>query len=426
MLRRVPASGGTVPAAFLCLLGRQCPTRPISFDLRIMVPYEHIVSDEHLVAYCERLAHCPRIGFDTEFVSEDTFRPELCLVQVASDEGYAIIDPYKADVRPFWELLAKPNIETIVHAGREEYRFLQFAIQQRATSWFDVQIAAGMIGLEYPASYGSLVSKLTGKVLGKGETRTDWRKRPLTPGQLDYAIQDVVHLFPLRDKIEKKLQAMGRAEWLVDELDMWQEKIDDESRHERWRRVSGISQLPPRGLAIAREVWRWREQEAGSKNRPAKRVLRDDLLVEIARRKLASPEQILSIRGMERRNIQRSIEEIVEAVNKGLALPESECPNRGKASRPPLKLVGQFLAAALSSVCRDSNVAPSLVGGAEAVRDLVAHHLNLTSADDEPPALASGWRAELVGRALAEVLEGKKAIQVVDPTSEQPLRFVDL
>lgn len=391
-----------------------------------MVRYEQIETDKQLDELCERLRTCHRIAFDTEFVSEDTYRPELCLVQVASEAGYAIIDPQGLDITPFWQLLLEPGMETICHAGREEYRFLKEATGSRAHHWYDVQIAAGMVGREFPASYGSLVSRLLGKSLPKGETRTDWRKRPLTSRQLDYAVQDVVHLFPLRDKLGKQLADLGREAWLEEELNAWQDKLDSEEQRDRWRRVSGISQLSPRGLAIVREVWRWREQEAQALNRPPKRVLRDDLMVEMAKRQLSSPDQLRSVRGMERRSLQKSFKEIAAAVQRGLALPDKDCPKRANSKRPPLTLLGQFLASALSSVCRDANVAPSLVGGAEAVRDLVAQQLDVASRDAQPALLASGWRGELVGHALTQVLEGKKAICVDDPLSEQPLKFVDL
>ncbi|HIF30089.1 MAG: HRDC domain-containing protein [Pirellulaceae bacterium] len=391
-----------------------------------MVHYEHIDSDEQLAVYCKKLAQCDRVAFDTEFVSEDTYRPELCLVQVASDVGLAIIDPLCLDIRSFWQVLLQQDIETTVHAGREEYRFLRFATDAHPSQWYDVQIAAGMIGCDYPASYASLVSKLLGQTIPKGETRTDWRKRPLSKRQLDYAAKDVVYLFPLRDAIGKKLEQLNRSTWNLEELDRWQRQQDEDAVTERWRRVSSISQLSPRGLAIAREIWRWRESEAKSRNQPPKRVLRDDLIVEIARRELASPDQVRAIRGMERRGLQKAVGAIADAVNKGLAVPKDDCPVRGKSSRPPLTLIGQFLATALSSVCRDAKVAPSLVGGAEAVRDLVAYQLNVAKSNTVVPSLASGWRADLVGNALTEVLEGKKAIKVDEALSDQPLSFVDL
>src|SRR5207244_2461404 len=145
------------------------------------------------------------IAFDTEFVSEDSYRPDLCLVQVAAAGKLAVIDPHAVeDLAPFWNLLAAEGHETIVHAGREEFRFCRRAIGRRPARLFDIQLAAALIGLEYPAAYGTLISRLLGQRLGKGETRTDWRKRPLTPVQLEYALQDVIYLEPLRDLIHER------------------------------------------------------------------------------------------------------------------------------------------------------------------------------------------------------------------------------
>ena len=136
--------------------------------------YANIISDQDLRDYCEIIADAQIVAFDTEFVSEDTYQPELCLVQVAAEGRLAIIDPYAVqDLTPFWNLLARPGRETLVHAGREEYRFIRRAIEARPQGWFDVQIAAGLVGLEYPASYGTLAYKLLGKSIDKGETRTD-------------------------------------------------------------------------------------------------------------------------------------------------------------------------------------------------------------------------------------------------------------
>ena len=136
--------------------------------------YEHITSDTQLVNFCDKIRNAPLIGFDTEFVSEDTFQPQLCLVQVATDECRAVIDPLTiGDIRPFWNLLAAPNHETIVHAGREELRFCMRAIGQCPHQIFDLQIAAGFVGLEYPAAYSTLIQRILKKSLSKGETRTD-------------------------------------------------------------------------------------------------------------------------------------------------------------------------------------------------------------------------------------------------------------
>src|SRR5262249_16833962 len=184
----------------------------------------------------------------------------------------AVIDPLEIeDVKPFWDLLARDQHETIVHSGREEFRFCRHAIGKRPAQLFDIQLAAGLIGMEYPAAYSSLVSKLLGKALAKGETRTDWRRRPLSEHQMEYALQDVVHLAPARNAIYRKLEKLHRESWLTAEMEIWQSDVEAFEVSERWRRVSGIAGLSMRQLAIVRELWLWRDGEAERRNWPPKR-----------------------------------------------------------------------------------------------------------------------------------------------------------
>jgi len=388
------------------------------------VQYDHILTDDHLREYCATLADAKCIAFDTEFVSEDTYRPDLCLIQVAADGKLAIIDPKACnDVTPFWEALAAPGHETIAHAGREELRFSLTAIQRPPNQLVDVQIAAGLIGLEYPAAYGTLIYKLLGKSLAKGETRTDWRKRPLSPQQLDYALLDVLYLEEIRNKLISRLEELNRRSWLDDELRVWTEGIETAEKEERWRRVSGASNLGRRALATVRELWRWRESEAQRRNSPPKRVLRDDLLVELSRRGTSDETRIRALRGMERSGLRKYIPELADAIKVAQALSDEECPARNQRKpSPQLNLLGQFLASALSGICREAEVAPSLVGSGQDVRNLIASRLGSSDAAD-PPHLASGWRAEVVGRKIDDLLEGKLAIAIADPKAEQPLLF---
>ena len=183
------------------------------------MPHLDITTDEQLRDYCPRLAEATSIGFDTEFVSEHTYRPRLCLVQVVADGQAAMIDAMTIeDMTPFWEAIAQPGHETIVHAGRGEVEFCLHAVGRPPAGLVDVQIAAGLVGIEYPAGYGSLISKLLGVSPGKHETRTDWRRRPLSRRQIEYAIEDVLYLPPLRDKLVERLESLGRLDWLREEM----------------------------------------------------------------------------------------------------------------------------------------------------------------------------------------------------------------
>jgi ribonuclease D len=389
------------------------------------VDYDHITTDRQLKDFCRELADAPSIAFDTEFVSEHSYRPELCLIQVAAADRMAVIDPQSiSDVTPFWELLAKPGHDTLVHAGREELLFCLSAVGTPPCQLFDVQIAAGLVGHEYPAGYGSLLFKLLGTRLHKGETRTDWRRRPLSAGQINYALDDVRYLAPLAEALRKRLAELNRLSWLDGEMQSWQDDVRATRSDERWWRVSGINGLSRRHLAIVRELWRWREQESEKRDSPPRRVLRDDLIVEIAKRKSADVKQIRQLRGMERRDLDRVLPQLAAAVKRGLDLPDSECPAPAQREAPAqFNVLSQFLSTALAGICRANELAPSIVGTSSDVRELVAYRLGLGSANGEPPLLGRGWRAEVVGRMIDDLLAGKLAVRVGDPLADEPLVF---
>lgn len=389
--------------------------------------YEDITTDQQLEKLCKDLTGASWIAFDTEFVSERTYRPKLCLVQVAADgDILAVIDSLAVnDMTPFWEMLATGDHETIAHAGREEFLFCQRAIDKRPSQLVDIQLAAGMAGFEYPAGYGSLVSKLLRQRVAKGETRTDWERRPLTSRQIEYALADVTHLKQMWDLLSKKLAGFDRLPWFREEMIAWQDRLSDAAQQQRWRRTSGINSLSERGLAILRELWIWRDDEASRRDRPPKRMLRDDLMIEIARRGSPDVKQIGATRGMERGDLRRLLPTFSACVERALALSDDELPNRGPREKAPqLTLLCQFLTSALNSVCRSAQIAPSIVGTVADVREMAINRLNLRKEPaEEPPALSNGWRAEIVGNLFDALLSGKTAIRIGDPLSDHPLVF---
>jgi ribonuclease D len=388
--------------------------------------YDYITSGQHLRDFCESIAPSSVVAFDTEFVSEDSFQPHLCLIQLAAGGRLAIIDPFEcSELEPLWDLVTSPNHETLVHAGREEFRFVWRFSGKAPPRWFDVQIAAGLIGMEYPASYGTLSSRLLGKSIDKHETRTDWRRRPLSQRQLEYALLDVADLQAIRDALYARLRELGRLAWLENELADWQRDLIEFETGERWRRMSGISNLSPRSLAAVRELVDWRDTEAQRRDQPARRVLRDDLLIEVAKRLTADPARIRAVRGMERGDLQRFLPRIAQCVERALKLKEHELPRlTRRSSRPQLNVLGQFLSTALGSICRSAQVSPSLVGTAQDVRDLIAYRLNLGGFENgEVPLLARGWRAEVVGQVIDHLLAGDVAVRIADPLNDEPLVF---
>lgn len=387
--------------------------------------YQNITTDDQLREYCRELAEAESIAFDTEFVSEHTYRPVLCLVQVAAGEQLAVIDAVAIDdLSPFWKAVAEEGHQTIVHAGRSEMEFCLQAAGRRPARLFDVQIAAGLVGLEYPASYNTLVVRLLGKTSGRHETRTDWRRRPLSKRQIEYALDDVRWLHPIRDMLQAKLSKLDRLGWFQEEIDAWQDKIEHALSRDRWRRVSGNSGLDERTMAIVRELWKWREAEAQRRNQPVRRVLRDDLIIELAKRRTADVKRISAVRGLERGDLQRRLGEIAACIRRALDLPEEQCPKAVcRQRKPKLSVLGQFLFAALSSVCRRGKLAPNMVGTPGDIRELIAYRTGQADPGGGKPRLARGWRAEFVGRLFDDLLAGKTAIRIKDPTSDHPLVF---
>jgi len=392
------------------------------------VDYQRITTAEGLASLCDEIAQSDRVGFDTEFVSEDTFRPELCLVQVITERGMSVVDPQLVkDMNPFWRALADGEHVTIAHAAREELNFSLTAIDRVPKNLFDTQIASAFCSNEYPAAYASVVTRILGKRAEKGEQRTDWRRRPLTDAQINYALEDVRHLFALHDKIIANIDQLGRTSWHEEETASFVEEVIAARTRQRWRRVSGIGSLGPRNLAIVRELWLWRQQEAERRDVPAKRVLRDDLLVELAKRKTSSPEKIRAVRGMNYRSVKDSINDLASCVERGLEASLDDLKSSPSKSMPSqLNLLGQVLVPAITSVCRRAKLATSMACTATNVREMIAHQLGFgRTKEAELPVLARGWRSELIGSLIDDLLSGRKSIHIDDPRSEHPLELVE-
>ena len=366
------------------------------------------------------------IAFDTEFVSEHSYRPDLCLIQVATRDVVGVIDPKAIrDITPFWERITSSNVEVIVHAAREEFRFCKRESGKRPSKLFDVQIAAGMVGIEFPAAYSTLIQKILQETLPKGETRTDWRKRPLTDKQIEYGQKDVLYLHQLYDWSKQQLIEMKRLDWFYDEMELQQGKFENQDSEFAWTRLSGLNSLRGSELAIAKELWFWREREAERRDCPVRRVLRDDLITELAKRKSFDENRIKSIRGMERRDIAAHISSISDVIKESVNLPKPKMPySPNRSQNQKLNLIGQFMNAVLAGIGKNHGLASAIVGNSNDVKDFIAHELNLNKNSKEP-ALNLGWRAEIIGSRLRDVLRGKTAIRITDALGDNPISFDD-
>jgi ribonuclease D len=383
-----------------------------------------VSTPEELAACCVHLAAAPCLGFDTEFVGEETYHPRLCLIQAATPEGLFLIDPLSVGpLDAFWKLVVEPDRVVVVHAGREEVRLCRLWAGQAPGGFFDLQLAAGLVGFNYPLGHGPLVGQVLGVRLAKGETLTEWRDRPLTPEQIQYAFDDVRYLIPLWKKLSVRLEKLGRAAWAREEFGRLARAAAPELsiENERWRKLRGLGALDRRRLAVVRAIYTWREETAARLNRPARTVVRDDLIIEIARRNPTRERDLLTVRGLPKRDL----EAIVRVVTTARELPLEECPDPAERDQDPpqVLLTASLLTAVLGDVCARMRLAPNLAASSQDVKRLVRARF-AGAPPPEDSALTQGWRAEHLLPELSAVLEGRRAVSVADVRAEAPFAYV--
>lgn len=386
-----------------------------------------IVQQSELVALCDQIQDAGIVAFDTEFVSEFTYRPELSLLQFSFEGRTVAVDPYEVDdLTPWWDIMTDDTTTVIVHGGREEVRFCRHFSGKKPQKLIDLQIAEGLRSRSFPISYTALVARVLGEKAGSKETRTDWRRRPLTDQQIKYALDDVKYVLRIWKIQEKELTDLGRLEWAQAEFQRMIDEVDSEFHRENWRRVSGLHKLKPRELAIVRELFDWRDEVGQDKNQPVRRILRDDLLIELAKRKPKTPQDLTATRDLNRKNMFKLAPQVIQRIEKALQLPNDQLPqleeNPNTQQNQDEQVIGKLLGIALANRCAEMNVSQTLVGTTSDLRHLVRYHVYREQSDDRP-RLMTGWRAEVCGDLLTDVLDGKISMRVADPESDHPLHF---
>jgi ribonuclease D len=386
-----------------------------------------ITEQDEFEDLCRHIREAGRAAFDTEFVSEDTYRPELCLLQFATHEQCAAADPLRlSDLGSWWDIMCDDRTEIIVHGGQAEIRFCLTASGRPPRKLADVQLAEGLRSRSYPLAYSALLSRVLGIRVHSKETRTEWRRRPLSEKQIEYALDDVRHILEIWQRQRASLKSLGRLEWAEAEFGRLIAEAQAELARSGWERLPGVHKLSGRELAVARELCAWRTQVADARNQPVRRMLRDDLIIELARRHPLTEKELLATRDMQRSNYRRAVPELLKCIERGLAVPEAELPvvpdGDTADRRGDEHVVGQLLGLALANRCAEINVARPLVATSADLRHLVRWHV-FGEKEGPPPRLTEGWRAQVCGELLEAVLDGKIAIRVADPESDHPLIF---
>ncbi len=367
-------------------------------------------------ASCARSAG--RFGIDTEFMSEGRYRALLCLVQIAVDDPqdgedpriYLIDSLEDVDVTPLAQLLADPAIEVVLHAGRQDVAILRRAWQTELNNIFDTQIAAGFAGASAQSGYGNLLGAVLGQRVGKTASYTRWDARPLTAEQLGYAAEDVAHLLQLADEIERRLVASGRLEWAREECRRLESATDERDPDTAWERLPRVGQLDPRSRAVARELAAWRERTAQDADRPVGSIVADPALVELAKRRPSSLGAMEQIRGLHPPTIKRRGQAILDAIARGreaAPIPRDEARGRSDPSDAPLIALAEAL---LRARALEAGLAYELIASRAELEQIVGASRR---GDPEPDVRTlTGWRQELVGDDLRDLLAGRRAVSV--------------
>jgi ribonuclease D len=360
-----------------------------------------------LAELCDELTKEPFVALDTEFMRDRTYFPKLCLVQVAGATRHAAIDPLAEglDLAPLLALMTNPAVVKVFHAARQDVEIFYHLGGAIPMPLFDTQLAAMVCGYGEEVGYETLVARLAKARIDKSSRFTDWSRRPLSKQQLDYALADVIHLRVIYQSLEAQLRQTGRSEWVAQELaGLTDPHTYEQPPEDAWRRIK-VRSREPRFLAIVQALAAWREREAQRRDLPRNRVLRDDLMLELAANRPRSTDDIARLR---RISLDRaSAVAVVAAVRAALELPEALLP----AVEPPPKLprgiapLVELLRVLLKFQCEEHHVAQRLVA--------TTADLEAIAAFDAPdvPALR-GWRLEVFGHAALRLKQGELGLAV--------------
>ncbi|MFV0645418.1 MAG: ribonuclease D [Sphingomonadaceae bacterium] len=376
-----------------------------------MIIHDLITTSEPLAELCERLSRSDFVTVDTEFMRENTYWPELCLVQIANTEEAAAIDPMAEglDLAPLLDLLVEnEDVLKVFHAGGQDVEIVFNLTGKTPHPIFDTQIAMMAISQSEQIGYANLVESWLGIQIDKGARFTDWSRRPLTERQIEYAIGDVTHLALIFPKILDRLVETGRGEWLNAEM----EKLANPANYQNdpsqaWRKIRQAGRNP-QVLGRLKALAEWREKEAQHKDIPRGRIMRDETLADIASHPPRKQADLTRVRGLSAAWKDNDIgKRMMKTVNNAQPLDKSEMPDKNRRGAPLGKqgaLVADLLKLLLKIRAREIDVAPRLLTRSDELESLAAGLRNVS--------VLEGWRYDVFGRDALELVEGKLAFAV--------------
>lgn len=376
-----------------------------------------ITTADELAELVRHVREAGSFAFDTEFIGEETYYPWICLVQIGTADRVALVDPLPGpdrdalDLTPVWELIVDPAVETIVHAGAQDLEPAARLLGRAPANIFDTQIAAGFVGRPYPLGLRRLVQELAGIRLGKALTFTQWDRRPLSDVHLRYATDDVRYLPAAREALRAELEAYGHTAWAaaecatLSELDRY--GFDPDSRVAK---LVGNRSLKPRTVAALREILILRDEIARCEDTPPRTVLKDDVVLRVAKEHVKSVDRLLAIKGLPRPFAERHGRAVIEATARAMEGPP---PKRAEYQLPEERPIDSVRIDSLwslaSTFALGRGVAPALLGNRRRVAEL--YFARRAGRTPEGP-LVEGWRDEIGGSVLCQMMSGEDRVVV--------------
>ena len=355
-----------------------------------------ITQGQDLETLARHLLHAPAVALDTEFMRERTYRAELCLLQIADATGAWCVDPLALpDLAPLRPICDGAGVK-VMHACRQDIEVLLPAVGF-VTPVFDTQIAAALTGMPAQIGYAELVRRVTGRELSKAHTRTDWSRRPLSPEQIDYALDDVRYLLPIRDQLLEQLTRLGRVSWLEEELSALANPADyGVDPQDAWMRIRAFRGLDPDRARLAQSLAAWREQRADERNRPRGWILDDAVLREIVARVPRSLEELAALPDIAPGFVKHNGAEVLGLIE--AAQMPAVLPRLNTRTAPDAQRTAQFkkLSAVHQAVASEFQLPPEILATRRDLEQLAEGRQDV--------AVMSGWRREVIGQRLLAAL----------------------
>ncbi len=376
-----------------------------------MTEIHYINRDDQIKWLCERIDEASWLALDTEFLREKTYYPKFCLLQIATPDWVACVDPLALpDLGKLFTAIYNPNIVKVFHSCHQDLEIFYQLTGKVPGPLFDTQIAAPLLGYQDNPGYAMMVSSLLSVNLNKAHTRADWSKRPLSEAEIQYAADDVIYLCQIYQVMGQKLSALGRLDWLKhDFAELEKPYLYHVEPHDAWLKIRGKNKLSARQLSIVQSLAQWREATAQAENRPKTWLLRDEIIFDMAKLQPETVADLSAIRGINERTVQRhgrKLCELISAAKNSDPIPFNKKTQAAQKTQQHEAIL-DILTALVRIRAEENALNPNVLASRKDLEELLFN-------DEENCPLLHGWRYSMAGKELVGLLKGEVLFGIQD------------